>query len=111
MATSQPLGAGLPDPFTTGAPRVARRSYAVPLVVAVTGHRDLLPAELPRIRDRVREFLRELRAAGNKTPFGFVTSESNPAMREQAIEAGAQFLLCKPFNADQFEEIVGSVVR
>ena len=63
MATSQPLGAGLPDPFTTGAPRVARRSYAVPLVVAVTGHRDLLPAELPRIRDRVREFLRELRDA------------------------------------------------
>lgn len=57
------------------------------------------------------EFLRELRAAGNKTPFGFVASESNPAMREQAIEAGAQFLLCKPFNADQFEEIVGSVVR
>lgn len=57
------------------------------------------------------EFLRELRATGNQTPFGFVTSESNPAMREQAIEAGAQFLLCKPFNADQFEEIVGSVVH
>lgn len=57
------------------------------------------------------EFLRELRASGNQTPFGFVTSESNPSMREQAIEAGAQFLLCKPFNADQFEEVVGSVVR
>lgn len=56
------------------------------------------------------EFLRELRASGNNTPFGFVTSESNPAMREQAIEAGAAFLLCKPFNADQFAEVVGSVV-
>lgn len=43
----------------TGTPR---RSYAVPLVVAVTGHRDLLPAEEPRIRERVRAFLGELRA-------------------------------------------------
>lgn len=31
--------------------------YAVPLVVAVTGHRDLVPAEIPTIRLRVREFL------------------------------------------------------
>lgn len=56
------------------------------------------------------EFLRELRATGNSTPFGFVTSESNPAMREQAIEAGAAFLLCKPFDADRFAEVVGAVV-
>jgi two-component system chemotaxis response regulator CheY len=57
------------------------------------------------------DFLKELRAGGNKTPFGFVTSESNPAMREHAIEAGAQFLLCKPFDADTFADVVGSVVR
>jgi hypothetical protein len=41
----------------------AARGYAVPLVVAVTGHRDLLPAEIPRIRERVRQFLLELRDA------------------------------------------------
>ncbi len=35
-------------------------SFAVPLIVAVTGHRDLVPAELPGIRDRVRIFLGEL---------------------------------------------------
>lgn len=34
----------------------------MPLVVAVTGHRDLVPAELPGIRQRVREFLGELQA-------------------------------------------------
>ena len=35
----------------TAAPAVEGlpRSYAVPLVVAVTGHRDLVPAELPLI--------------------------------------------------------------
>ena len=56
------------------------------------------------------EFLIELRASGNKTTFGFVTSESNPAMKEQAIAAGASFLLTKPFDADRFAEVVGSVV-
>ena len=34
-----------------------QRGFAVPLVVAVTGHRDLLPSELPGIRDRVTQFL------------------------------------------------------
>ena len=56
------------------------------------------------------EFLQELRASGNTTPFGFVTSESNPEMREIAIEAGASFLICKPFDADRLAEVVGEVV-
>lgn len=34
--------------------------YAVPLIVAVTGHRDLVPDEVPQIRAHVREFLRGL---------------------------------------------------
>ena len=34
--------------------------FAVPLIVAVTGHRDLVDAELPGIRERVRTFLSEL---------------------------------------------------
>jgi hypothetical protein len=31
-----------------------RTGYAVPLIVAVTGHRNLVPAEIPEIRKRVR---------------------------------------------------------
>jgi len=34
--------------------------YAVPLIVAVTGHRDLVPDEEPRIRAHVHEFLNRL---------------------------------------------------
>jgi hypothetical protein len=34
--------------------------YAVPLIVAVTGHRDLVADEVPQIRAHVREFLRGL---------------------------------------------------
>ncbi len=37
-----------------------RRRYSAPLVVGVTGHRDLVPAEVPGIRGRVREFLMHL---------------------------------------------------
>jgi two-component system, chemotaxis family, chemotaxis protein CheY len=56
------------------------------------------------------EFLVELRASGNGTSFGFVTSESTTDMREQAIAAGADFFLVKPFTADKFQEVVGTVV-
>jgi two-component system, chemotaxis family, chemotaxis protein CheY len=48
------------------------------------------------------DFLRAIRAEGIETRFGFVTSESTPAMRDLAREAGAEFLLAKPFSADDF---------
>lgn len=34
--------------------------FAVPLIVAVTGHRDLVAAEVPGIRERVRTLLTDL---------------------------------------------------
>ena len=37
-----------------------RNSFAIPLVVAVTGHRDLLAAERPELRQRVVHLLEEL---------------------------------------------------
>lgn len=48
------------------------------------------------------ELLQKLRAEGNEVKFGFVTSESTPAMRELASNAGALFLISKPFTADSF---------
>lgn len=36
------------------------RSDALPLVVAVTGHRDLVAGETTELRQKVREFLLEL---------------------------------------------------
>lgn len=50
------------------------------------------------------EFLTALRAAGNKVPFGFVTSEQTPEMRERAKAAGATFLIAKPFNKTKIEQ-------
>jgi two-component system chemotaxis response regulator CheY len=49
------------------------------------------------------EFLKALREDGDKTRFGFVTSESNPDMAQLAVEAGASFMISKPFNAQSFQ--------
>jgi two-component system chemotaxis response regulator CheY len=50
------------------------------------------------------ECLEALRAAGSAVPFGFVTSEGSPEMREKAAAAGALFLIAKPFAAEDFTE-------
>ena len=55
------------------------------------------------------DFLRALRAEGIDVPFGFVTSESTPEMRETALAAGASFLVAKPFTADAFQEALAAV--
>lgn len=52
----------IPGAFTAAPAQAdAARSYVVPLVVAVTGHRDLKPTEVPAIQARVRTCLIGLR--------------------------------------------------
>ncbi|MDY7101968.1 MAG: response regulator [Actinomycetota bacterium] len=55
------------------------------------------------------ELLRALREEGINVPFGFVTSEGTPEMRAQAMEAGAKFLIAKPFTADDFDRALAGV--
>jgi len=56
------------------------------------------------------EFLRGLNEAGIETPFGFVTSESTAEMVEAATEAGALFLLAKPFTAEDMGQVLGAFI-
>lgn len=56
------------------------------------------------------DLLRELRANGNTVRFGFVTSEGTAEMRQLASEAGAEFLITKPFDATTFEAVLGETV-
>jgi two-component system, chemotaxis family, chemotaxis protein CheY len=56
------------------------------------------------------DFLRTLRAGGNNTPFCFVTSEGSDEMRDLASSSGALGLIAKPFTAEGFLEVLGSVV-
>ena len=49
------------------------------------------------------EFLKSLRTEGNKTPFGFITSESSLEIKDLAMSNGASFLLTKPFNPEDVQ--------
>ncbi|MCC7125876.1 MAG: response regulator [Acidobacteria bacterium] len=50
------------------------------------------------------ELLTQITAEKLPVKFGFVTSESTAAMRDQAREAGALFLIAKPFTPAAFED-------
>lgn len=49
------------------------------------------------------EVLQRLREDGNKTTFGFVTTEVSQEMRSLAESSGAAFLIGKPFTPDDFQ--------
>ena len=50
------------------------------------------------------------RAAGWTVPFGFVTSESSDDVVARAMDAGASFLLAKPFTGEQLCARVAAVL-
>jgi len=56
------------------------------------------------------ECLQALRSSGSGVPFGFVTSEGSAEMREKAADAGALFLIAKPFNEDTFKDVLDGVI-
>jgi two-component system chemotaxis response regulator CheY len=56
------------------------------------------------------ELLRSLRASGVQVPFGFVTSEGTPEMRQAAEDAGALFLINKPFTPDTFRDALSPIL-
>jgi two-component system chemotaxis response regulator CheY len=56
------------------------------------------------------ESLTAMRAAGCNVPFGFVTSEGSADMRQQAKDAGALFLIAKPFTDDAMREALSGVL-
>ncbi len=56
------------------------------------------------------ELLRAVRGAGNDVPFGLVTSEGFEDLRETAAQAGASFLITKPFTAESFQAALAGVL-
>jgi two-component system, chemotaxis family, chemotaxis protein CheY len=50
------------------------------------------------------EFLVQVRASENKTPFGFITSEASAASKQLALDSGASFLITKPFSPEDVQE-------
>jgi two-component system chemotaxis response regulator CheY len=56
------------------------------------------------------EVLRRLRANGEMVPFGLVTSESTSEMRQAAQDAGALFLITKPFTVETFRDVLEPIL-
>ena len=56
------------------------------------------------------ELLQALKGENLIVNFGFVTSEGTPAMRQQAADAGAKFLIAKPFTVESFEMTLRGVL-
>jgi two-component system, chemotaxis family, chemotaxis protein CheY len=56
------------------------------------------------------EALKAIRSRGSQVPFGFITSEGSDEMRQQATNAGASFLLVKPFTADGMRDVLSAYV-
>ena len=57
------------------------------------------------------EFLKALRAKSVQVPFGFVTTESSPEMRQTAHTEGASFLIAKPFTVETFETTLSPFLK
>jgi two-component system chemotaxis response regulator CheY len=49
------------------------------------------------------ELLTQIRDQKINVRLGFITTESTPEMTAKATEAGALFLIAKPFTAEQFQ--------
>lgn len=56
------------------------------------------------------DLIKAVRAEGHVLKIGMVTSESDPALRDQALQAGALFLLCKPFTPDAVKAVLQPVL-
>src|SRR5512135_1153453 len=106
MATPAAYAPPIETPFTAGpARRQGTRSYAVPLVVAVTGHRDLVEAEIPIIRSRVRDCLFSLRYEYPSRLIVVMTALAEGADRlvaEEALALGLPLSVVLPMQRDHY---------
>lgn len=79
----------------------------VPLVVGVTGHRDLVTGEIPQIRGRVRAFLTALQARHPDLPVVVMSALAEGADRlvaEEARALGIPLIVPLPFAAEIYEQ-------
>ena len=56
------------------------------------------------------ELLKKLRADGNQIKLGFITSENTAATKQEAMDAGATFVINKPFTPESFKSVLQPVL-
>jgi len=86
--------------------------FAVPLIVAVTGHRDLVNAELPGIRERVRIFLSELLTEypdRGVTVMSSLAEGADQLVAEEALQLGIPLIVPMPMSGELYVDDFGSI--
>jgi hypothetical protein len=89
----------------------ARSDYALPLVIAVTGHRDLVQREMPDIRRRVELLLHDLREQYPDRKLSVMSSLADGADRlvaEVALDLGIDLTVPLPMASDLYMQDFGS---
>jgi two-component system chemotaxis response regulator CheY len=56
------------------------------------------------------DFLLRVRAAQNRVPFGFITSETSSGIKELALSSGANFLISKPFTPEDVQKALTPIL-
>jgi len=85
---------------------IDRNRIAIPLVVAVTGHRDLVPEEMPMIREKVATLLRDL---GERYPnrrlrvMSPLAEGADTLVAEEALAAGIELIVPLPMPREAYE--------
>jgi two-component system chemotaxis response regulator CheY len=56
------------------------------------------------------ELLQKLRDSGDRTPFGFITSQASQRLEDFALSHGASFMIVKPFNVDEIQAALDPIL-
>jgi len=86
-------------------PGRTRSSFGLPLVVAVTGHRDLVQEEVPAIRERVRELFVDLSQRAGERNLRVMSPLAEGADRlvaEEALALGLELIVPLPMPRELY---------
>jgi hypothetical protein len=86
--------------------------YAIPLIVAVTGHRDLVAEEIPRIRELVSKFFKDARDEYPDRGVSVMTSLAEGAdqlVAEEAVRLGVPLIVPLPMPRELYVKDFESV--
>jgi hypothetical protein len=92
-------------PQQAAAAPVELSDYAMPLVVAVTGHRDLVPAEIPAIREKVEalfQLLAERYPDRRLSVMSSLAEGADQLVAEVALERGIELTVPLPMRQDLY---------
>ena len=89
----------------------APHDSAIPIIVGVTGHRDLRPADIPQLKGQVRAILNDLRAKHPATPLLVLSPLAEGADRlvaDVTLEEGARLVVPLPMPRAEYEKDFGT---